>query len=297
MKKNKILKKVNKNIKKKLKWFSIVELLVVIAILSILFSIAFVNYQSFTLQARDWIRLSDITNIEKSLWLMIIEKWNYPLPDKEVDIKYNWSIAWTQWTIWDNVIKNLNNINKKPVDPLKWNEYTYSVTATRNEYQIWTIQESWILGYKSPFINQAYSIENYLKNLAVVKGTYNWLILNVNTWSINYILALPSIITSDISNLDLKSIINNKLLVFPDYYNLPHSYANNWYIMNWGFNYIPTNNEIIIFSGSLNDLNKENTLKEQFMKNLVSAYSWTILSWKYVYTDLSNIDLLIDRLY
>jgi len=36
----------------------------------------------------------------------------------------------------ESIIVNIRNINKKPVDPLYGNDYTYSVTKRGNEYQL-----------------------------------------------------------------------------------------------------------------------------------------------------------------
>nr|MDD3720259.1 type II secretion system protein [Candidatus Gracilibacteria bacterium] len=63
------------------KAFTLVELIVVITILAILGSIAFISLQSYTKNARDGQRLSDINNIRKNLELFLTEKGFYPTPD------------------------------------------------------------------------------------------------------------------------------------------------------------------------------------------------------------------------
>nr|MDD3720845.1 type II secretion system protein [Candidatus Gracilibacteria bacterium] len=130
------------------KAFTLVELIVVITILAILGSIAFISLQSYTKNARDGQRLSDINNIRKNLELFLTEKGFYPTPDNGVNITYSGSTAWIQGTVGDNVIKNLQKLNKKPTDPLTQNEYTYSITNLKTEYQIGAILEGGsILGY------------------------------------------------------------------------------------------------------------------------------------------------------
>ena len=131
------------------KAFTLVELIVVITILAILWTIAFISFQWYSWNARDWVRLWDLKNVEIGLELFIVEKWFYPTPDNAVNITYSWAIAWNQWTLWDTVTKKLQKISKKPTDPLTGNEYSYSVTWLWNEYQIWAIAEGGsLISYK-----------------------------------------------------------------------------------------------------------------------------------------------------
>ncbi len=281
------LKKPKK--KKKHKWFTLVELIVVITILAILWTIAFISFQSYNRSARDWVRLSDLNNIEKSLWLFIIEKWRYPEPDLWVNVTYSWWLAWTQWTVWDKMMTNLVNINKKPVDPLTGNEYTYSVTSLKNEYQVWAIQEIWLL-WSLPITKTYAATLPTKKAFAIVKWTYNEVLLKVNTGSTDYILAVPSIINSDINDLDLLSIITKKLLVHNNFQNLPYSYNWLWYTMTGWFNYVPAWNKLEVYKWSLVTLNWDTGLKKQLLDDLKQSYNWTIIWWDSVYTDVIKLD-------
>ncbi len=148
---------------------------------------------------------------------------------------YSGSLAWTQGTVWDNTIKNLQKLNKKPVDPLTGNEYTYSVTNLKTEYQLWAIQEWWTILSESPHLTSPKGrgiVQNKqsitvnipwinktqaatLKTIwALVVWTYNEKILKVQSWTTDYILALPSIINADITDVDVQTIINKKNLVY-----------------------------------------------------------------------------------
>ncbi len=286
---NEIHKNKQPKKKKKHKWFTLVELIVVITILAILWTIAFISFQSYNRSARDWVRLSDLNNIEKSLWLFIIEKWRYPEPDLWVNVTYSWWLAWTQWTVWDKMMTNLVNINKKPVDPLTGNEYTYSVTSLKNEYQVWAIQEIWLL-WSLPITKTYAATLPTKKAFAIVKWTYNEVLLKVNTGSTDYILAVPSIINSDINDLDLLSIITKKLLVHNNFQNLPYSYNWLWYTMTGWFNYVPAWNIIQVFSWSLSTLNWDTGLKKEMIDSLKQSYNWTIIWWDSVYTDVIKLD-------
>ena len=77
--------------------FTLVELIVVITILAILWTIAFMSFQWYSRDARDWTRVSDMWNMMTSLELFQIAGWTYPEPTWWVLITYSWSIeVWTQ---------------------------------------------------------------------------------------------------------------------------------------------------------------------------------------------------------
>lgn len=109
--------------------------------------------------------------------------------------------------------------------------------------------------------------------LAMITWNYNWKFLKVSTWWLDYILAIPSIINWDIQDVDLMSLINKKQLV----YNLPDSYKNLWYTMTWWFDFIPWR-DIVIFSWSMLDLSSSWFIQQQFITNLQTVYSGSILS-------------------
>ena len=268
------------------KAFTLVELIVVITILAILWTIAFISLQNYTSNARDWVRISDINNIKQNLGIFITEKWFYPTSDNWTQITYSWSTAWTQWTVWDNVTTNLINLSKKPTDPLSNNEYTYSVANNNVEYQLSYVTEWW-LSYNIPLTNQA-NAATTKKAIAKVTGTYNEKILKVSTWATIYILAVPSIINSDINDARLEDIIIKKWLVYNNYQNLPDSYKNLWYTMTGWFDYNPSS--IVIYTWST--YFTENAEKHTFINNLQQVYSWTILQWEWIYADIIKIDIV-----
>nr|MDD3719732.1 prepilin-type N-terminal cleavage/methylation domain-containing protein [Candidatus Gracilibacteria bacterium] len=269
------------------KAFTLVELIVVITILAILGSIAFISLQSYTKNARDGQRLSDINNIRKNLELFLTEKGFYPTPDNGVNITYSGSTAWIQGTVGDNVIKNLQKLNKKPTDPLTQNEYTYSITNLKTEYQIGAILEGGsILGYNK-LINQANAATPLKKATAMVVGTYNEKILKTSTGGLDYILAVPSIINGDIQDVDLMSIITKKQLVYNNYTNLPDSYKNLGYSMTGGFDFIP--NKLVVYSGSTQDLLQDSN-KLILINNIKQAYINTIVQGEPTYKEIINTD-------
>ena len=214
--------------------FTLVELIVVITILGILWTIAFISLQGYSKNARNSIRVSDISSIEKSLTLYHINVWHLPEPTLWVDIVYSWSLVWNQWTIWNSVTTNLRNLNKVPVDPLTWTEYTYSRLNTKKEFEIAWIYE-WDRIASNNIIIDTYAAQQ--KASVYVKWDYNWKIIRANTWSLSYILAVPTIISWDITLTDIQEIINQKKLAYSDYQNLPDSYMWTIFEMNWWFDF------------------------------------------------------------
>ena len=60
---------------KKKKAFTLVELIIVITVLAVLATIAFLNLNGYTWEARDSVRFTDLKNIQKTMELSLWE-WN-----------------------------------------------------------------------------------------------------------------------------------------------------------------------------------------------------------------------------
>ena len=123
------------------KAFTLVELIVVITILAILWTIAFLAFEWYSKDSRDTARITDINNIEKNLEIFALEKGKYPVPSVPFSVTYSWATVWNQWTFWKSVMENVWWFSKLPVDPLTWDEYTYSAVENRSEYEVATIFE------------------------------------------------------------------------------------------------------------------------------------------------------------
>jgi len=96
----------------KKKAFTFIELIIVIIITAILSAIWYVSYEWYASQARDSRRVSDISDIKKSLWFYYMENSIYPLPDQWKEALYEWELLWTQWFVWDTVVRKLSkNLN------------------------------------------------------------------------------------------------------------------------------------------------------------------------------------------
>jgi hypothetical protein len=175
---------------------------------------------------------------------------------------YSWEILFTQWVVWDNVTQNLSaNLQEKPTDPLYETEYIYSTTNNRKEYELLAIYEweSWL--------NTIQTTHATTTNKIKVSGNYNW----VYSRTTNYIIPIPSIITSETLPIELKSntsAINSMVITngknIPNL-NIPWFETKTWWLV---LNLTPVKN---INNSSLN------SDKIAIVDAIQSTYSWTFL--------------------
>lgn len=123
-------------------WFTLVEMLVAITILWILSTIWFISFTKYNVQARDVVRITDIKNIIKVLWLHNLKTGLYPNASNAVDVTYSGAVVWSQWSFWDESIAETGKIFGELRDPKYDNKYSYSVTLNKKEYQIAAYFES-----------------------------------------------------------------------------------------------------------------------------------------------------------
>jgi prepilin-type N-terminal cleavage/methylation domain-containing protein len=294
--------------------FTLVELIVVITILAILGTIAFISLQWYSSQARDSTRISDLASIKSSLELFQVEAGKYPQSTNGINVTYSWSTVWSQWTFWETVYANVEKLDKIPTDPLTDNQYTYSVTTIKTEYQLWGILEwdevSFSSAASSPLIRRirplGHPVERGVLNTetnawettanAIVTWNYNWVITKTNSWTLCNILATPSIITNDTSVTDLQQIVTNNSFVYRWYKNLPGSFAWSKFKQDWWFTFQPNN--LVAYTDNNNcwDITAKTssgtTARVQLLKWLQDAYTWTIL--KDVWEIKNIMDLVID---
>ena len=257
------------------KAFSLVELITIIIILIILWTIAFISFQWYSKYVRDSKRLSDISNIRKSLELFQLNTWQYPLPNQFRDITYSWAKLRYQWVFWEDNLINVKKINKLPVDPLFDIEYTYSVTNKKNEYELWSILESTDLWINTYFENWATQ-----QTIAYITWNYNWKIIKTSQWNTTYILAVPSIINWSLNLENIFDLIDENKLVYNWFTNIPSSYS--WTFIDieeeTNLNIVNKNN-ILLFEWNIDDLINDNSnTRITLLQNLQNAYTWTLIS-------------------
>ncbi len=161
--------------------FTLVELIVVITILAILSTTWFVSFQWYTSSARDSVRISDLTNIQKWLELYQVKVWKYPVPDNnKITLLASWTIIWYQWYLWSNVQKNIN-LWWDIKDTLDKIYYTYSTNDTFSKYQIlWFFEGSQNIttNFKNISITEKAYASDFSERFPVVKWERLWILLS-----------------------------------------------------------------------------------------------------------------------
>ncbi len=256
------------------KAFTLTELIIAIVIVSILGTIAFISIKWYSKNARNSVRKEDIWKIKQSLEIYGIHTWFYPPPTDGVQVTYNWAEIWTQWVIWKRVIDVIDLLPKEIFDPLTSLPYTYSRLNTKTEYELAAILEDELVfnGWIN-LINKAYAWGQ--EGVAYVKWDYNWVVANVSSWSNTYILAIPTIISSDLEITDILELQSFNKLVYHEKNNLPYNYKNSQFNINWWW-FIYNPGTILAYEWkveSLNDTNNQITL----LGNLKRIYTWTEL--------------------
>jgi len=261
--------------------FTLVELIVVITILAILWTIAFISLQWYSKDARDSVRISDVSNMKTALELFHLDSWKYPLPDDGETVVYSWAIVWTQWDFWTTVLSQLSrSLSEIPTDPVNDKKYIYSVSWNKNQFEILNPLE-WDLALNTISQTNAASEARIPK----ISGEYNGLYVKIG----NYIVATPGLITAeayttgdDLSNTILSS------MVIEWYWNIPsiwNTLSNTWSI-SW-----------IVLSATW-IINKDSTDAEKIsvMRTIQNAYTWSDLaSWNlydFILSKTSDEDIL-----
>lgn len=250
------------------KAFTLVELIVVITILVILWIIAFTQMGGFSGNARDSQRISDLTNISQWLDLTYIKLSSYPTPDNTINVTYSGWVLWYQWTVGDTVMNILSSngakLSHKTTDPLiTTQEYTYSKTANSSySYQLKTDYEWDTIAYRSinNLIPQARAASGN-PTIAYIKGTYNGVVTKTITGSTTYIIASPSIITSQTGTIGT----NFEITTLPNKLLLSGQTNSGW---------IAFTGKLVYSSGALPSTDAE---RLTFATNLANTYSGTSL--------------------
>lgn len=150
------------NLEKK-SWFTLVEIIVSITILIILWTIAFYSYESYSVWARDWTRITDMNNISK--WLLLYQSKNsiFPIPEAYSTLTASWKEIRFQWIAWKSVLYNawissIDQWNWK--DPLSWKYYTLIVDWGKRQYNLIGLLEKWDWISYINWINKAFTNSN-----------------------------------------------------------------------------------------------------------------------------------------
>jgi hypothetical protein len=228
----------------------LVNNLLTILTVILLVILSIVWYSSYSKNVRNVTRLKDVNNVIKSLELFSSSFWFFPVSSNWFQVTYlSWTI-WDQWTVWESMINYLsNNLRENMVDPLTWEQYSYSLLNNKKEYQIKAIYEDGIS--LLPVNKNSKLDEKYL-----IKWNYNWKLASLKIDNTIRVLALPSIMINGKSDISLLSIIKNKKYLYN--YNL-------W--IDW---FVPKKLEL--YSWSVDWL-KDFRNKTVFLNNYKEAYT------------------------
>lgn len=256
------------------KAFTLIEILTAIIIITVLSAISVVSYSLWKQRARDSVRISDIKSIENILWAYSVKNWWFPIPDNYWKISYSVSLLWYQWTIWDRIKIRLNDILKeKPVDPLTWKEYFYSLSNKQDEYELLALYETSLSSEE--FLN--YSI-GYIENFYPrIDWPYNKIFLKTS----NFIFPTPSIFTAEKlwkwETLEIdENTIKSQIITWWE--NVLYNWKNKSVTGSLNINLSVYPNFVWI--------NSSDSEKVNLAKSLQGAYTGSILQEKYKYKKL-----------
>lgn len=270
------------------KAITIVELIVVITILAILGTISMLAFQGYAMNARDSVRAYDLNNIKSAIEYVKVEQWTYITPDNPEQITYSWSVlVRTQWVFWTGAKRKTKRLDKIPLDPLTQNEYTFSVTADSSEFELWAIMEWDDLAHATPsLINSTYASTSYR---AFIRGTYNGKIAKASSWWLDYLFALPSIISTDLTTPTITDITTNNKLAINWKDNIPSSYnsPDNWVATPSERNFVNAT-EVVVFEWSFTDLKESDSEQINLIANLQDAYAETAIE------SISQLETLLE---
>lgn len=252
---------------------TLVELIVMITILGILLTIAMINLSWHGRTSRDSLRISDVSSIGKALELYALDYWEYPNPTDYTTVTYSWANVWNQWIFSGSVLKDIERLSNIPLDPLTNNGYAYSINRLKSKYQLATSLEWWVAHFN--MVNSSYA-DWKIYWTAFVKWNYLWVVTDTQTGSTTYLLAVPSIIASDLSIPNLIDIVSNKKLVYNGKKNLPANYNGSMFNVDWGFDFTP--NELLVYSGPIFELQDDHDKRLSFIENVKASYVGTSIA-------------------
>ncbi|NDK10189.1 prepilin-type N-terminal cleavage/methylation domain-containing protein [Candidatus Gracilibacteria bacterium] len=163
---------------------TLLELVVVMTIFSILSTIGFISFSRYTSESRDTARLKDISSVNSTLNIFFAHSGYFPEPTDAVEITFDGAVAWVQGVFGKKSGDETGKIFGDLKDPLYGNQYTYSITKNKKEYQIAYVLEgskqSWMdLTQQSTF---NFKDIDPLVSKTYAAGFYNPGLLNPTIW-------------------------------------------------------------------------------------------------------------------
>lgn len=204
------------------KAFTLVELIVVIVILAILWTIAFISLQWYSISARNSVRISDFKNIELWLDLYNTKAWKYPFPDNYLEITSNWTVINYQWYVWEKILSQLwiSNWSK---DPLDKTYYSYMTNSNISKYQLMWFLEGWLITFNSLNLVNAIDLSN---RTPIIKWSDLWILTDANNTPIQELLTWSLELSSN--NTEYVMHLNNYTLPKLEWDKLKYILISNW---------------------------------------------------------------------
>ena len=254
--------------------FTLIELIVVITILAILGTIAFIALQGYSKSARDSARVSDMWRMKTALEMFAVEAWMYPDPANGVTVTYSGGTMdiWEQWFFWQVTFNSVSKLDKIPVDPVTDNQYIYSRTSNKKQYQL-----GWMLETEDFALWNTNKVHAADDQIIKVTWSYNWVTLT--TWNNNNatILAIPSLI--NLCWTTLEEIATNNYFMYDWFKRFPKSYngISTYDQCDWTSDVVVNPTKIKVFEWDIADLLDENadSARAAFLKNIQDAYTGT----------------------
>mgnify|MGYP006981760604 CR=1 FL=1 len=200
-----------------------------------------------------------MTLIEKALSIYVTKNTFFPEPSNSVNMTFNngWLVnLWKKGTIGDSVHRTLQTLSEVPTDPVTWEEYGYSTTLNKKQYQLRWFLEWQVWQYT---INTSRANDNIPR----VRWNYNKLFL---LWSDRKYYSVPSLFWSwaDVTAQTNFDVDTQKI---------------NFQVVNLQDQ---SNNDI-----TPNSFDNE-AIYEDFWRAIQSAYSWSALAWNEYYIPYIN---------
>jgi len=201
--------------KKAKKWFTFVEVIVATTILILLSSLGLYSFSKYSSNTRDIQRVSDMKNIVSSMNLYKQKRWSLPLPWDYFTIKNGATINVAyQWKLNEKV--SLPTLETIPLDPLLKIPYIFSVTKSRQDYQVATTLEN--KGYPIALLDGNYEIvsKNVLPSLIIAYDGSGSVDITTNAYKNKFILnsgnsTLPYSLDTWIATSDTTKTFNDLL--------------------------------------------------------------------------------------
>lgn len=132
-----------KNLKKFLKWFTLIELIIVIWIVALLSTWAYLMLMKWMSKWRDARKIADINTLSKWVLIYELENFGFPTPSNAISLTDQyWEEIGKQWLFDKAVVDKLSSIHKTVKDPFTNEYYSYTTYDKHRWFEIWTFIES-----------------------------------------------------------------------------------------------------------------------------------------------------------